>query len=118
MTSDPLVGGTGVKSERSESPATPKALFTAATETKPSNSGEAENPTTDQARAGSYPDERKMIMEQVQVIAALMTTAEVAKVLQVNRSTLSRWRAAGTGPRVVWLSPTNRGTGARTWPIG
>ena len=42
MTSPILVGGTGVKSERSESPATPKALLTAETETKPSNSGEAE----------------------------------------------------------------------------
>ena len=45
-------------------------------------------------------------MEHVRVIAVLMTTTEVAEVLQVNRSTLSRWRAAGTGPRVVWLSPT------------
>jgi predicted DNA-binding transcriptional regulator AlpA len=35
-----------------------------------------------------------------------LTTAEVARLLQVNRSTLSRWRAAGSGPRVVWLSPT------------
>ena len=46
MTSPILVGGTGVKSERSESPATPKALLTAETETRPSNSGEAELPTT------------------------------------------------------------------------
>jgi hypothetical protein len=34
-----LVGGTGVKGERSESPATPKALLTAATETKSSQLG-------------------------------------------------------------------------------
>ena len=47
MTSDPVVGGTGVRSERSESLATPKALLTTETETKPSNSGEAETPTTD-----------------------------------------------------------------------
>jgi len=45
-------------------------------------------------------------MEQVRVLPVLLTTAEVAKVLQVNRSTLSRWRAAGTGPRVVWISPS------------
>jgi predicted DNA-binding transcriptional regulator AlpA len=47
-----------------------------------------------------------MIMDQMLALPALMTTAEVAKVLQVNRSTLSRWRAAGIGPRVVWLSPS------------
>ena len=40
------------------------------------------------------------------VLPVLMTTAEVAKVLHVNRSTLSRWRSAGVGPRVVWLSPS------------
>ena len=45
-------------------------------------------------------------MERVRVLPVLLTTAEVADVLQVNRSTLSRWRAAGTGPRVVWLSPS------------
>ena len=45
-------------------------------------------------------------MDQMLVLPVLMTTAEVAKVLQVNRSTLSRWRAAGIGPRVVWLSPS------------
>ena len=47
-----------------------------------------------------------MIMDQTPVLPVLMTSAEVAKVLQVNRSTLSRWRAAGIGPRVVWLSPS------------
>ena len=50
---------------------------------------------------------RKAIMdEEVQVLPVLMTTAEVARLLQVNRSTLSRWRAAAIGPRVVWLSPS------------
>jgi hypothetical protein len=34
----------------------------------------------------------------------LMTTAEVASVLRVDRSTLSRWRGSGSGPRVTWLS--------------
>ena len=39
-------------------------------------------------------------------INALLTTSEVAELLRVNRSTLSRWRSAGIGPRVVWLSPS------------
>ena len=39
-------------------------------------------------------------------IDALLTTAEVAELLGVNRSTLSRWRSSGLGPRVTWLSPT------------
>lgn len=36
----------------------------------------------------------------------LMTTGEVATFLRVDRSTLSRWRSSGVGPRVTWLSPT------------
>ena len=44
-------------------------------------------------------------MEQLHELSVLMTSSEVAKVLQVNRSTLSRWRACGVGPRAVWLSP-------------
>jgi predicted site-specific integrase-resolvase len=40
-------------------------------------------------------------------LPVLMTTAEVAKALKVDPSTLCRWRAAGSGPRVTWLS---RGT--------
>jgi predicted DNA-binding transcriptional regulator AlpA len=49
-----------------------------------------------------------MIMDQTEVrqIVALMTTAEVAELLKVNRSTLSRWRSLGIGPRVTWLSPS------------
>jgi|RhiMetStandDraft_4_1073278.scaffolds.fasta_scaffold02996_10 helix-turn-helix protein len=33
----------------------------------------------------------------------LMTTAEVASVLRVDPSTLSRWRSSGLGPRVTWV---------------
>jgi len=33
----------------------------------------------------------------------LLTSAEVAKILRVDRSTLSRWRSEGVGPKVVWL---------------
>ena len=36
----------------------------------------------------------------------LMTTSEVARLLRVDRSTISRWRTSGTGPPVTWLSPT------------
>ena len=39
-------------------------------------------------------------------IGALLTTGEVAELLRVNRSTQSRWRSGGLGPRVTWLSPT------------
>ena len=39
-------------------------------------------------------------------INALLTTREVAVLLRVNRSTLSRWRPLGVGPRVTWLSPS------------
>ena len=35
----------------------------------------------------------------------LLTSQEVAEVLRVDRSTLSRWRSQGTGPRVVYLTP-------------
>lgn len=34
----------------------------------------------------------------------LMTSAEVAALLKVSPATLCRWRARGTGPRVLWLS--------------
>lgn len=44
-------------------------------------------------------------MADTRVLPRLLTTDEVATALQVNRSTLCRWRAAGTGPPVVWLSP-------------
>lgn len=38
-------------------------------------------------------------------LPSLLTTAEVASLLRVDRSTLGRWRASGLGPRVTWLSP-------------
>lgn len=37
-------------------------------------------------------------------IPELLTTAEVAAMLRVNRTTLGRWRSLGAGPRVTWLS--------------
>ncbi len=36
----------------------------------------------------------------------LLTTAEVAQLLHVNRSTVCRWRSCNAGPPVVWLSPS------------
>jgi predicted DNA-binding transcriptional regulator AlpA len=45
-------------------------------------------------------------MKDVSGLAALLTTNEVAELLRVNRSTLSRWRSAGVGPRPIWLSPS------------
>lgn len=39
-------------------------------------------------------------------VPTLLTTREVARQLRVDASTLSRWRALGHGPAVVWLSPT------------
>ncbi len=37
-------------------------------------------------------------------LPALLTRSEAAKVLRVHPSTLSRWAAAGVGPRCIWLS--------------
>lgn len=37
-------------------------------------------------------------------LPALLTSAEVAEWLKVNRPTLSRWRTEGVGWRVTWLS--------------
>jgi predicted DNA-binding transcriptional regulator AlpA len=34
----------------------------------------------------------------------MLTSAQVAKALGVSRSTLSRWRTQGIGPRVYWLA--------------
>ncbi|MDQ2849996.1 MAG: helix-turn-helix domain-containing protein [Allobranchiibius sp.] len=42
--------------------------------------------------------------EQIAVsVPRLLTSAEVADALQVDRSTLCRWRMANEGPRVIWL---------------
>jgi hypothetical protein len=51
---------------------------------------------------------RELIMKASTVLdlPELWTTAEVAALLKVNRSTLSRWRSLGIGPRVTWLSPS------------
>lgn len=35
-----------------------------------------------------------------------LTTEEVALLLRVAPSTVCRWRLAGRGPRVTWLSPS------------
>lgn len=35
-----------------------------------------------------------------------LTTEEVATWLRVAPSTVCRWRLAGRGPRVTWLSPS------------
>jgi predicted DNA-binding transcriptional regulator AlpA len=37
-------------------------------------------------------------------MAEFLTSEEVAKWLRVSPSTLCRWRQAGRGPRVTWLS--------------
>jgi predicted DNA-binding transcriptional regulator AlpA len=34
----------------------------------------------------------------------MMTSIQVAEALGVDRSTLSRWRSQGVGPRVYWLA--------------
>jgi predicted DNA-binding transcriptional regulator AlpA len=49
---------------------------------------------------------QELIMKAAAVldVPELLTTAEVAALLKVNRSTLSRWRSAGAGPRVTWLT--------------
>jgi hypothetical protein len=39
-------------------------------------------------------------------LPVMLTTAEVADRLHVAASTLSRWRMAGTGPKVYWLGPS------------
>jgi excisionase family DNA binding protein len=57
----------------------------AETETKPSNSGEAETPTTD----------GRMMMD---IVERLLTLPEVAEILGVPVATLYRWRHRGEGP--------------------
>ena len=48
----------------------------------------------------------------------MLNSVEVAHALGVNRSTLSRWRAEGVGPRVYWLgkaSPRYREDDVLEW---
>jgi predicted DNA-binding transcriptional regulator AlpA len=48
----------------------------------------------------------------------MLNSTQVAKALGVNRSTLSRWRAQGIGPRVYWLgqaSPRYREADVLEW---
>jgi predicted DNA-binding transcriptional regulator AlpA len=56
--------------------------------------------------SGPSMDGQKLIMKAAAVldVPELLTTAEVAALLKVSRSTLSRWRSAGAGPRVTWLT--------------
>jgi predicted DNA-binding transcriptional regulator AlpA len=56
------------------------------------------------ARAEHRRTELIMNTSAVLDVPELLTTAEVAALLKVNRSTLSRWRSAGAGPRVTWLT--------------
>jgi hypothetical protein len=39
------------------------------------------------------------------LLPVLMTTTEVAGMLRVDPSTLSKWRSSGQGPRATWLTP-------------
>ena len=48
----------------------------------------------------------------------MLNSTQVAQALGVNRSTLSRWRAQGIGPRVYWLgkaSPRYREEDVLEW---
>ena len=49
----------------------------------------------------SHPDPRLVID-----IPRMLRSDEVAEVLGVTPSMLSRWRSLGVGPRVYWLSKT------------
>ena len=55
---------------------------------------------------GQHVGRQRLIMNPPAAIDVpeLLTSAEVAALLKVNRSTLSRWRSVGAGPRVTWLS--------------
>ena len=48
----------------------------------------------------------------------MLKSNEVAELLGVTPSTLSRWRSVGVGPRVYWLTATCRGTGRTTSATG
>lgn len=40
------------------------------------------------------------------LLPVLLTSAEVARALRISPSCLCRWRQAGVGPRVTWLTPS------------
>jgi predicted DNA-binding transcriptional regulator AlpA len=44
--------------------------------------------------------------DEAAVLPGLMTTTEVAELLRVDPSTLSKWRSCGQGPRATWLTPS------------
>jgi len=48
---------------------------------------------------GLTPPEKKLR------VAVLMTTTEVARMLRVDPSTVSKWRSCAQGPRATWLTP-------------
>lgn len=51
-------------------------------------------------------------------VPRMLTSAEVARLLGVNPSTLCRWRQEGKGPRVYWLgvaSPRYREDDVLEW---
>ena len=48
-----------------------------------------------------------MTARTMETLEPLMTEAEVARLLRIDRSTLCRWRTAGVGPlRPVMVTPT------------
>jgi predicted DNA-binding transcriptional regulator AlpA len=44
--------------------------------------------------------------DEAAVLPVLMTTTEVAELLRIDPSTLSKWRSCGQGPRATWLTPS------------
>ena len=78
-------------------PKTPKAPFTAGTETKQSQPGEVDSPTTDQRKPVSTTDEGNMIMSAVPVSLApkWYTVAQVAKLLGYGESKVPALIIAG-----------------------
>jgi hypothetical protein len=55
------------------------------------------------ASTAREPAERRAASD-VELLPTFLTTEEVASLLRVNPSTVCRWRLAGSGPRVTWLS--------------
>jgi hypothetical protein len=63
---------------------------------------------------------QELIMKAAAVldVPELLTTAEVASLLKVNRSTLSRWRSAGLALGSRGSQRTSPATSAPTWSSG